>query len=233
LIDVSDDFFASASNLLNPRPPIRQPGKFVATGAWYDGWESRRHNQLVYDYVIIRLGTAAGLVQGVEVDTAFFNGNHAPEISIEGVYRTEDNADDIVKAMARQESDEGDHAWVSLLSKKECGPSARHAWWLQESLRQKPITHVRLRMYPDGGIARFRVYGTAKPVWPADTTKEVELSAAQMGGLAIACSDQHFGVKDNLLLPGRGVDMGDGWERSCRLGCCSIWCEGQGSKNHY
>ena len=67
-------------------------------------------------------------------------------------------------------------------------------------------------MWPDGGIARFRLYGVAVPVWPADREEEVELSAAVMGGVAVSCSDEHFGKRQNLLLPGRGKDMGDGWE---------------------
>ena len=67
-------------------------------------------------------------------------------------------------------------------------------------------------MYPDGGIARFRLYGEAVPVWPDSKEEEVELSAAVMGGVAVRCSDEHFGRKENLLVPGRGINMGDGWE---------------------
>jgi allantoicase len=67
-------------------------------------------------------------------------------------------------------------------------------------------------MYPDGGIARFRLFGHAVPVFPDDTEAIFDLAAAQNGAVAISCSDQHFGTKDNLILPGRGKDMGDGWE---------------------
>ena len=209
MIDISDEFFASASNLLNPRAPISKPGTFVATGAWYDGWETRRHNEAGYDYVIVRLGTAAGWIRGIEVDTAFFNGNHAPLVSVEAVFDTDADADadQRVKQMARVEE-----GWTTLLAKTGTGPSARHAWWVEEKFHQQAFTHVRLRMYPDGGIARFKVYGIAQPVWPNNPSLEIELSAAQMGGIAVACSDQHYGGIDNILLPGRGVDMGDGWE---------------------
>jgi allantoicase len=74
------------------------------------------------------------------------------------------------------------------------------------------FTHVRLQMYPDGGIARFRLYGNVVPAWPEDPAAIVDLAHVANGGLAVSCSDQHFGTKDNLLLPGRGEDMRDGWE---------------------
>jgi allantoicase len=150
--------------------------------------------------VIIALGVASGKVLGVEIDTAFFNGNHAPEISVEGVFASDD-----------EEVKSGKVSWETILEKKECGPSQRHGWLLP-ALTEKAYTHVRLLMYPDGGIARFRLYGKALPVFPQDINETFDLAATVNGGQAISCSDQHFGTIDNLLLPGRGVDMGDGWE---------------------
>ncbi|KAJ4992186.1 allantoicase [Stagonosporopsis vannaccii] len=200
IVAFSDEWFASASNLVTKTAPISRPGYFVHSGAWYDGWETRRHNTAPYDWVIIRLGTASGRVAGVEIDTAFFNGNHAPEIAVEGAFAASD--DDVTA---------DGFAWESILSRQECGPSQRHGWLL-DRITEKAYTHVRLLMYPDGGIARFRLYGNAVPVFPQDAAAVFELSATVMGGVATACSDQHFGTKDNLLLPGRGKDMGDGWE---------------------
>jgi allantoicase len=153
---------------------------------------------------VIRLGTASGKVAGVEIDTAFFNGNHAPEIAVEGAFITDEKEEEEVK-------EAGYSGWETILAKQECGPSQRHGWLL-DSITEKAYTHVRLLMYPDGGIARFRLYGNAVPVFPQDTSAVFELSATVMGGVATSCSDQHFGTKDNLLLPGRGKDMGDGWE---------------------
>jgi allantoicase len=140
----------------------------------------------------------------VEVDTAFFNGNHAPEIAVEGAFITDEKEEEEVKKA-------GYSGWETILGKSECGPSQRHGWLL-DSITEKAYTHVRLLMYPDGGIARLRLYGVAVPVFPQDTSAVFELSATVMGGVATSCSDQHFGTKDNLLLPGRGKDMGDGWE---------------------
>ena len=141
----------------------------------------------------------------MEIDTAFFNGNHAPAVSVEGCYATGQEAD--------QEVVNGNYVgWQEMLPVQKCEPSQRHAWIIPEG--RKPITHVRLRMYPDGGIARFRLYGVAVPVWPEIDAKsqEVQLSAAQMGGRAVAVSNQHYGKGFNVLLPGRGKNMGDGWE---------------------
>ncbi|KAF2799440.1 Allantoicase [Melanomma pulvis-pyrius CBS 109.77] len=204
ILSCSDEWFADASNLVTPTPPIRKIGVFTHAGAWYDGWETRRHNTEPADWVVIRLGVASGKVAGVEVDTAFFNGNHAPEIAVEGCFvASEADEEEVKKA--------GYKGWESILGIQECGPSQRHGWLL-EKLTEKAYTHVRLLMYPDGGIARFRLYGVAVPVFPQSVDEVFELSATVMGGVATSCSDQHFGTKDNLLLPGRGKDMGDGWE---------------------
>jgi len=204
VLSFSDQWFADATNLLTPTPPIRQLGKMVYSGAWYDGWETRRHNPAPFDYVVIRLGVASGIVEGIEIDTAFFSGNHAPEISVEGCFSLDDD-----KVINWGGSRGG---WETLLSIEECGPSQRFGWKLASPT--KPYTHVRLNMYPDGGIARFRLFGHAIPVFPEDKSAIFDLAAAQNGGVAVSCSDQHFGTKDNLLLPGRGKDMGDGWETS-------------------
>jgi allantoicase len=156
------------------------------------------------------------MVRGVEIDTAFFDGNHAPQVSVEGCREDGEQADGIVTSPSYS-------GWEPVLEWQDCGPNRRHAWFVAPAMADKPVTHVRLRMCPDGGIARFRLYGQAVPVWPEDLSQEVELSAAVMGGVAIACSDEHFGRKENLLLPGRGVDMSDGWETKRSRGYHIDW----------
>ena len=180
----------------------------------------------------MRLGPAAGRVRGVEVDTAFFDGNHAPAVSVEGAFEPGMGADGRGEEADRKVLDEGYKGWFEILGVRACGASARHAWHVptaavaaaaekEGKAKTSPVvTHVRLRMYPDGGIARFRLYGSAVPAWPvaaaegsvAGGKEAVELSSALNGGLVTAFSDQHFGAAANILLPGRGVDMGDGWE---------------------
>ncbi|OJD30500.1 allantoicase [Diplodia corticola] len=205
ILAVSDEWFASASNLTTRTPPIRKPGVFTHAGAWYDGWETRRHNPSDFDWAVIKLGVASGKFRGFEVDTAHFSGNHAPEIAVQAFFAgSNDDADELVK-------DEGFGGWETVLPRQECGPDRRQAWRLEKET-EKQYTHVRLQMFPDGGIARFRAYGVPVPVFPEGADDTFDLAAAKNGGRAVGCSDQHFGTKDNLLLPGRGVDMGDGWE---------------------
>lgn len=45
-----------------------------------------------------------------------------------------------------------------------------------------------------------------------DENELIDLAHVFAGGRVISVSDQHYGKGSNLLLPGRGKDMGDGWE---------------------
>ncbi|KAI4138414.1 MAG: hypothetical protein L6R39_006803, partial [Caloplaca ligustica] len=132
ILAFSDEFFAPASNLTNPSPPIRRPGVFVPTGAWYDGWETRRHNPSPYDWVIIKLGVASGKVKGVEIDTAFFDGNHAEGVEVHGCFEVGDGADEKVK-------EKGYEGWREVLGYRGCGPSQRHGWKVESEGRE--VTH--------------------------------------------------------------------------------------------
>ncbi|KAJ5095339.1 hypothetical protein NUU61_004695 [Penicillium alfredii] len=205
----SNDYFASASNLLTPTPAISRPGVFVHTGAWYDGWETRRHNPEPYDWVVIKLGVSAAAIQGIEVDTAHFKGNYGEKAELQATYAPEGSGitDDQIASPSYG-------GWTTLLPASPCGPSQRHGWKLPSVAA--PYTHVRLLMYPDGGFARLRLYGHAiPPSAPAVAANQApieELSSALLGGLSLAASDQHFTPASNILLPGRGKDMGDGWE---------------------
>lgn len=194
VLGYSDQWFAEATNLIKPGPPVYEV-RFVPSGRWYDGWETRRHNTEPSDWVVIKLGVNSAKILGVEVDTAYFNGNHAPAISVEG------------------SNDEG-KTWHEIIAKHECGPSQPHYFLRTEGLTSEAYSHLKLHMYPDGGIARFRAYGEPVPVFPKDKEEEIDMAAITNGGVTIAVSDQHFSSADNLLLPGRGIDMSDGWETS-------------------
>ncbi|KAG9290679.1 hypothetical protein G9A89_011642 [Geosiphon pyriformis] len=193
----SDEFFAEAENLLKPEKPVRKLGLYTENGSWMDGWETRRHNPF-FDWVIIKLGFAGEIV-GLDIDTAHFNGNHAPAASFEACYSPD------VDPLAEDST-----KWCEILPKVNLNPSSRHFFEIEAA--GLTYTHVRLYIYPDGGVARLRVYGRVRAIWPADFTARVDLAYVGNEGRAVACSDQHYGVKDNLLLPGRGKDMGDGWE---------------------
>lgn len=203
-LSTSDEWFAAAENLIKPKPPIRDATRFTHAGAWYDGWETRRHNENEYDWVIIKTGVNAGHIIGGEIDTAFFNGNQAPFISVDALFDEDINA--VIKA--------DDERWEEVIPKMECGPSQKHFFTRNGGLTNKAYNYIKLKMYPDGGIARFRLYGkVVPPALRADSLQNViDLAYVGNGGLALDFSDQHFGSADNLILPGRGHDMSDGWE---------------------
>ncbi|CDO76539.1 hypothetical protein BN946_scf184769.g3 [Trametes cinnabarina] len=197
VISVSDEFFAEAFHLLLVEPAPNLKGQFGPKGALFSGWESRRHNP-TYDWCIIKLGTA-GSIDGFDIDTSHFNGNEAPQASVDILY----SADDAPAPQA------DDPRWEELLPKVNLGPNSRHLFTVPASKR---ANYVKLNMYPDGGIARFRVYGLVAPIFPSDTSANFDLAHVFSGGRVVFTSDQHFGVGSNLILPGRGKDMGDGWE---------------------
>ncbi|KAJ7772538.1 galactose-binding domain-like protein [Mycena maculata] len=196
VVSVSDDFFAEAFHLLLVEPAPNLKGQFGPKGALYSGWESRRHNP-AYDWCIIQLGTS-GSISGFDVDTSHFNGNEAPHVSI-----------DVLSGSAHDEPGKDDPRWVEILPKEAMLPNSRHLFRVPES---PGVNFVKLNMYPDGGIARFRVYGHVEPVHPQDDAETFDLAHVFAGGRVEFTSDQHFGVGSNLILPGRGKDMGDGWE---------------------
>lgn len=201
VLSFSDEWFAAAENLIKPKAPIRDATRFVHAGAWYDGWETRRHNTAEADWVVLEFGVSSAQLIGCEVDTTFFSGNHAPFVSVEAVQ--------ILDGASVDSLDES--AWETIIPKSECFASQKH-FFVRDSLTDKNYTHARLRMYPDGGIARFRLYGQVIPIHPQVKGAVLDLASVNNGGVAIKVSDQHFGSADNLLLPGRGHDMSDGWE---------------------
>ncbi|QPG77067.1 hypothetical protein FOA43_004465 [Brettanomyces nanus] len=200
VLATSNEWFAVAENLIKSSSPIRDATKFTYAGAWYDGWETRRHNPEEADWVVFKMGVASATLVGCEVDTAFFNGNQAPFISVEATTLDDD-------------SNYGDSTvcWDSVIPKMACGPSQKQ-FFARPDPTDKAYTHVRLRMYPDGGIARFRLYGKVYPIIPLDVSTIVDTASCLQGGVCVRTSDEHFGSASNLLLPGRGHDMSDGWE---------------------
>lgn len=195
VVECSDEFFAEAINLLQVEPSVSMKGQFGPSGALYNGWETRRHNP-GHDWCIIQLGTPGHLI-GFDIDTSHFSGNEAPAGSVEVLYGTPDES---------PRAD--DKRWSEVLPKTSLGPNSRHLFRIP---RTDVINFVKLKIYPDGGVARFRVYGEVAPVHALEATP-FDLAHVFAGGRVVYVSDQHFGVGSNLILPGRGKDMGDGWE---------------------
>lgn len=210
-LGASDDFFAEVGRMLNPAPAQFVPGKYDTNGKWMDGWESRRKRVAGHDWALVRLGVK-GVIRGFDVDTSHFTGNYPPAVSIEATVSTSDDVDALLAA-----------AWTEILPATALGPSRHH---LLECASREAWTHLRVNIHPDGGIARLRVYG--RPVAAlegAGADQRVDLVAMENGGRAVAWNDASFGSSvAALLLPGRGLDMGDGWETRRRREPGNDWC---------
>jgi allantoicase len=203
-LSTSDEFFAPVSRMLIPTAAVFHPGKFDDHGQYMEGWETRRKRVAGYDWCIIQLGLA-GKIVGVDIDTSHFTGNYPVAASLDACHVNKgENPDN----------------WQEILHAVTLGPSAHH---FHEITVDGRWTHVRLNIYPDGGIARLRIYGIVQP--PEDIfKKELDLLALENGGRAITASDEHYGNPWALLRPGRGINMGDGWETRRRRVPGNEWC---------
>lgn len=192
----TDEFFAPKENLLNPAPPVSLPGKYVETGLWMDGWETRRHRAPDHDRCIIRLGLP-GVIRGIVVDTAHFLGNYPEQCSLD--------------ASADQQN------WVELLPPSKLRGNARNLFPIRDPYR---YSHLRFHIYPDGGVARLRVHGDAIPATLGDS---IDLAAIENGGAVLQASDNFFGPPHDLIYPGRPAGMFDGWQTRRRRGPGHDW----------
>ena len=207
----NDEFFAGKENLLRPHPPEWREHEYTDRGKWMDGWETRRRREPGFDWCVIRLGLP-GVVRGVVVDTSFFRGNFPAECSLEGC-ALEATLD--LDALPRAK-------WLPVLPLSALKGDHRNAFAIAAPDR---LTHVRLNIFPDGGVARLRIHGEVQADWPrlCRLGGLVDLAALENGGRSILCSDMFFGSRNNLLLPGRPADMSSGWETRRRRGPGHDW----------
>ncbi len=209
----NDEFFAPKENLLKPSSPLFIEGKYTDLGKWIDGWETRRRRTPGFDWCIIRLGLP-GMIRGVIVDTSYFKGNYPEQCSLEAC------AKDGVPTIEQLASETVE--WTEILLKSNLNGDSRNSFALTSDQRW---THLRFKIYPDGGVARLRVYGEVVPDWDRlrATGGEIDLAAAENGGLVLSCSDMFFGHRHNLIMPGRAENMSDGWETKRRRGPGHDW----------
>ncbi|HEY0082314.1 MAG TPA: allantoicase, partial [Pyrinomonadaceae bacterium] len=209
----NDDFFAPKENLLKPGTPVFREGEYTDRGKWMDGWESRRRRTPGFDWCIIRLGLP-GRLRGVIVDTAHFRGNYPEQCSLEAC---------AVPGQPAVEQLMGEAiGWRKVLPVSDLRGDSQNPFSIEDDER---ATHLRFKIYPDGGVARLRVYGVVGPDWPRLGARggRVDLAAVETGGLVLACSDMFFGHRHNLIMPGRAANMSDGWETKRRRGPGYDW----------
>lgn len=209
----NDEFFAAKENLLKASAPIFIEGKYTDLGKWMDGWETRRRRTPGYDWCIIRLGLA-GVVRGIVVDTSFFRGNYPEQCSLEAVAVEGLPSPDELQSEGIE--------WTEILPVSPLAGDSQNPFAIESNER---FTHLRFKIYPDGGVARLRVFGDVTPDW--DRLKriggDIDLAAVENGGTVLSCSDMFFGHRHNLIMPGRAANMSDGWETKRRRGPGHDW----------
>ena len=215
VLDANDDFFAPKENLLKESNPVFIEGKYTSRGKWMDGWETRRRRTPGYDWSTIRLGLP-GIIRGIVVDTSFFTGNYPERFSLEGCDLGERHPYAGEKSRLSSEKIK----WIQIFSETPLKGDSRNLFAVEKGGR---FTHLRLKIYPDGGVARLRVHGEAVPGVGLLSRAEINLVALENGGSVVVSSDQFYGAPRNLLMPYRAKNMGDGWETKRRRGPGHDW----------
>lgn len=208
VLEVSDEFFAACERMLEPAAPHFEPDLYDDHGKWMDGWETRRRRDGGHDWCVLRLALP-GDIAGLEIDTRFFTGNAPTSAMLE------------CTLLPPGHDPDEQTQWRPLLSRIPIKGDDRFFVTLDAV---QGCSHVRLHIYPDGGIARLRLYGTVRPSNDIPPDAERDLLSIINGGRALAWSDAHYGHPQKLLRPGRGVNMGDGWETRRRREPGHDWC---------
>jgi allantoicase len=208
VIYANDELFAERENLIKAEDPVFQPHTFGHKGQIMDGWETRRRRSPGSDSAIIRLG-GGGVVRRVVVDTSWFTGNYPPEVSVEACgAEGYPSPDELATA-----------EWFMLVPRSAVAGDSRNTFEVSPGRR---ATHVRLTIFPDGGVARLRIYGEPVPD-PRLLPATIDLAALENGAVVTGCSNMFYSSPANLLRPGQARVMGDGWETSRRRDQANDW----------
>ncbi|XP_026737354.1 allantoicase-like [Trichoplusia ni] len=227
IVFATDDFFATCENMIMDSEPVFIEDKYTEFGKWMDGWETRRRRTAGHDWCIIKLATKC-VIRGLLVDTAFFTGNYAPKYSIQAACLTTEEEESIptrvskmgtacnkfdAKHIERLKSDK----WDEIVPVTALRPGYEETRLnFQKVLSDDAWTHIRVNIYPDGGIARLRVFGEAKPERPP-RNQVVDLISLLNGATCLGFSNAHYGHPKNVIKPSKGKCMSDGWETARRL----------------
>lgn len=213
VVAANDEFFAPKENLIKAAAPVWRDGEYTERGKWMDGWETRRRRDLgpeSHDWCIVGLGRR-GIVRGVDVHTAFFTGNYPESCAIDVC-----DLDGLPAADALTQA-----PWRDVLPRTPLKGDAHNLLAIENA---QTATHLRLRIFPDGGVARLRVHGDVVADWERLRRRgDVDLGAVEHGGSVVACSDMFYGSRHNLIMPGDATHMGDGWETKRRRGPGHDW----------
>jgi allantoicase len=208
VVAANDELFAERENLITPGAPTFAPHTFGRKGQVMDGWETRRRREPGSDHAIVRLG-CAGIIRRIVVDTSYFTGNYPPEVSVEAC-----GAEGYPAPTELASAD-----WTSVVARSPVAGDSVNEFEVTGSER---FTHVRLTIFPDGGVARLRVYGEVVPD-PRLLPATFDLAALENGALISDCSNMFYSSPNNLIMPGNARTMGEGWETSRRRDAGNDW----------
>jgi allantoicase len=149
-------------------------------------------------------------VHAVVVDTACFTGNFPQACSVEAC-NVPGYPDPAALAAAR---------WLEIVPRSPLKGDTPHVFEVPARSR---FTHVRLKIYPDGGVARLRVHGQVVPDPALLEGLTFDLAALENGGDVRACSDRFFSSPRNAISPGLSRVMGEGWETRRRRSAGNEW----------
>ncbi|MGW0803021.1 allantoicase [Nonomuraea sp. NPDC002799] len=209
VVSASDESFAEKESLIRPGRPGFQAATFGSKGQVYDGWETRRRREPGHDWAVVRLGIP-GTIRGVVVDTAWFKGNYPPHASVEAA-RVAGHPSPAELLAAE---------WAEIVPMTGLKGDAEHHFDVADEAR---YTHVRLNIFPDGGVARLRVHGEARPDLSAYDGLSLDLAALANGGLVTACSDDFYSAPNNVIAPGLARHQAEGWETARRRDAGHDW----------
>ena len=194
IIYKTDEFFGAANRILSSSKPVFKEGVYDKHGKWMDGWETRRKRKKGHDFLVIKLGRP-GKIFNVDIDTSYFSGNQPSQASLE--------------ACLSKKNPNKKTIWKTILNKKKLGPDRNHNFKINN---HSTFNFIKLNIFPDGGVARIRLNGIVDLEKINLSGKNVNLSSILNGSTIIGCNNEHFGKAENVLSPGVGVNMGDGWE---------------------
>ncbi|MFC8076283.1 allantoicase [Streptomyces sp. NPDC057307] len=215
VVAANDEFFAQRENLLVRERAVFDPERFGHKGKIMDGWETRRRRGADaghpfpaaddHDWAIVRLG-APGVVRGIVVDTAHFRGNYPQRISVQAT--SLDGAPSPEALLAPGVT------WEELVPPTPVRGHAANGFIVTSGRRH---THLRLRLHPDGGVARLRVHGEVvpDPEW-LGLLGTIDLLSVLNGGTYDDASDRFYSSPTQIILPGTSRKMDDGWENRRR-----------------
>ncbi|NRQ38005.1 allantoicase [Nonomuraea sp. NN258] len=209
VVAASDESFAEKESLIRPGRPGFKAETFGNKGQVYDGWETRRRREPGHDWALVRLGMP-GVIRGVVIDTAWFKGNYPPHASVEAA-AVEGHPSPAELAAAD---------WVEIVPRTELKGDAEHH---VEVTDERRFTHVRLNMFPDGGIARLRVHGEVRPDLSVYDGLGLDLAALGNGALVESCSNEFYSAPNNVLAPGLARHQAEGWETARRRDDGNDW----------